>query len=41
MLKLILASIQAILQVMVVVFFGAVLAKLGYFNMDKQRVNSK
>ncbi|KAG1141364.1 hypothetical protein G6F37_012572 [Rhizopus arrhizus] len=41
MLKLILASIQAILQVMVVVFFGAVLAKLGYFNMDKQRWLSK
>ncbi|KAI9273658.1 auxin efflux carrier [Sporodiniella umbellata] len=41
MLKLIIASIQAILQVMVVVFFGALLAKLGYFNMDKQRWLSK
>ncbi|KAG1140478.1 hypothetical protein G6F37_006672 [Rhizopus arrhizus] len=35
------ASVQAILQVMVVVFFGALLAKLGYFNMDKQRWLSK
>lgn len=32
-------SQKAILQVMVVVFLGSVLAKYGYFNMDKQRVN--
>ncbi|CEI91196.1 Putative Dynein light chain 1, cytoplasmic [Rhizopus microsporus] len=41
MLKLIIASIQAILQVMVVVFLGALLARMGYFNMDKQRWLSK
>ncbi|CAO3703334.1 unnamed protein product [Rhizopus stolonifer] len=41
MLNLIIASVQAILQVMVVVFFGALLAKKGYFNIDKQRWLSK
>ncbi|KAI8997133.1 dynein light chain 1, cytoplasmic [Pilobolus umbonatus] len=35
------AAIQAILQVMVVVAFGSILAKFGYFNMDKQRWLSK
>ncbi|CEP16063.1 hypothetical protein [Parasitella parasitica] len=35
------AAVQAILQVMVVVFFGSVLAKYGYFSMDKQRWLSK
>ncbi|KAG2196998.1 hypothetical protein INT47_006945 [Mucor saturninus] len=41
MLNLIIAAVQAILQVMVVVFLGSVLAKHGYFNMDKQRWLSK
>ncbi|KAI8640371.1 dynein light chain 1, cytoplasmic [Parasitella parasitica] len=36
-----LLDFDAILQVMVVVFFGSVLAKYGYFNMDKQRWLSK
>jgi hypothetical protein len=29
------------MQVMVVVFFGSVLAKYGYFNEDKQKVKKK
>ncbi|KAI9475632.1 MAG: auxin efflux carrier [Benjaminiella poitrasii] len=41
MLELIVSAVQAILQVMVVVFFGCILAKWGYFNMDKQRWLSK
>lgn len=41
MLNLIIAAVQAILQVMVVVFLGSVLAKYGYFAMDKQRWLSK
>lgn len=41
MLNLIIAAVQAILQVMVVVFLGSVLAKKGYFDMDKQRWLSK
>ncbi|GAA5812850.1 hypothetical protein MFLAVUS_006309 [Mucor flavus] len=41
MLNLIIAAVQAILQVMVVVFLGCVLAKYGYFGMDKQRWLSK
>lgn len=41
MLNLIIAAVQAILQVMVVVFLGSILAKYGYFDMDKQRWLSK
>ncbi|CAO3594794.1 unnamed protein product [Absidia cylindrospora] len=41
MLNLIIASVQAILQVMTVVTLGFVFAKKGYFNMDKQKWLSK
>ncbi|KAI9491803.1 membrane transport protein-domain-containing protein [Zychaea mexicana] len=37
MLNLILAAIQSILQVMVIVFFGFVLTRTGYFTTDKQK----
>ncbi|KAI8149633.1 auxin efflux carrier [Fennellomyces sp. T-0311] len=41
MLLLIISAIQAVLQVMVIVFFGFCLTKLGYFTMDKQKWLSK
>ncbi|KAI9257236.1 auxin efflux carrier [Phascolomyces articulosus] len=37
MLNLILAAIQSILQVMVVVLFGFILTRAGYFSTDKQK----
>ncbi|KAG0175198.1 hypothetical protein DFQ28_005415 [Apophysomyces sp. BC1034] len=41
MLNLIIAAVQAILQVMVIVFFGFCLTRMGYFNMEKQKWLSK
>ncbi|ORZ06492.1 auxin efflux carrier [Absidia repens] len=41
MLQLIIASVQAILQVMTVVICGLIFAKAGYFPMDKQKWLSK
>jgi hypothetical protein len=41
MLQLIIASLQAILQVMTVVTLGFIFAKTGYFTMDKQKVMKK
>ncbi|CAO3619522.1 unnamed protein product [Cunninghamella echinulata] len=41
MLTLIIASIQAILQVMTIVSIGFLFAKIGYFNNDKQKWLSK
>ncbi|OBZ89369.1 putative transporter C5D6.04 [Choanephora cucurbitarum] len=39
--NLIIAAIQAIMQVMVIVFCGSILAKYGYFDMNKQKWLSK
>ncbi|KAI7848543.1 auxin efflux carrier [Circinella umbellata] len=41
MLLLIISAIQAVLQVMIIVFFGFCLTKLGYFSNDKQKWLSK